>query len=76
MPPEEIRKWLRRIPFRPFRFYLVDGTDYDVLHPELLVLKLAAVDYFYPANNEDTILGENGITIAIRHITRLERIPL
>ena len=38
MPPEDLRKKLQTRPFRPFRIHLSDGAEYDVMHPELLLL--------------------------------------
>jgi len=34
MPLEEILALLRTRPFVPFRIHLLDGTTYDVRHPE------------------------------------------
>ena len=34
IPPEMIRKELRKRPFRPFRLHLSDGTEYLVNHPD------------------------------------------
>ncbi len=37
MPLEEILTLLRARPFVPFRVHLLDGTTYEVHHPELLM---------------------------------------
>jgi hypothetical protein len=38
MRQEDVREFLRRQPFRPFRMTLTDGRSYDVMHPELALL--------------------------------------
>ena len=38
MRPEDVREFLRRQPFRPFRLTLTDGRTYDVMHPELAMV--------------------------------------
>ncbi|MGZ6074518.1 MAG: hypothetical protein ACXWOA_11715, partial [Isosphaeraceae bacterium] len=38
MRPEDVREFLRRRPFQPFRLTLTDGRPYDVMHPELAMV--------------------------------------
>ena len=35
---EDVREFLRRRPFQPFRLTLTDGRTYDVMHPELAIV--------------------------------------
>lgn len=75
MPSQEIRRWLRRQPFQPFRIYILEQTVYEVHHPELVVLQLATLDYFLPSQQEPIPIAGQQITIALRHITKLEELP-
>ena len=38
MRPETFQALLRARPFVPFRLYLTDGAQYDVRHPELMMV--------------------------------------
>ena len=49
MRPDDIRQFLRRRPFEPFRICLVDGTTYDVRHPDLVALGRSALEIGFPA---------------------------
>ena len=44
MRPEDIREFLRRQPFRPFRLTLTDGRTYDVMHPELAMVGRSSME--------------------------------
>ena len=57
MRPEDIREFVRRQPFEPFRITLTDGRTFDVVHPCLVMvgrwtvtvglLRPGDVDIFY-----------------------------
>jgi hypothetical protein len=34
--PQEVLRYVRRIPFRPFRIHMVSGRTFDVRHPEMV----------------------------------------
>ena len=36
MTPQEILRYVRGQPFRPFRIHLVSGRTFDVRHPEMV----------------------------------------
>jgi hypothetical protein len=36
MTPQEILRYVRAQPFRPFRIHLVSGRSFDVRHPEMV----------------------------------------
>ena len=36
MSPDEIVRYLKTIPFRPFRLHLASGRTFDVRHPEMV----------------------------------------
>jgi hypothetical protein len=72
MPPTAIRLWLRQQPFRPFRFYVLEMTAFDVLHPEMMVIGLASLDIELPVANLASGQTHYRSTVALIHITRLE----
>ncbi|MBL8866909.1 MAG: hypothetical protein KF873_01600 [Gemmataceae bacterium] len=43
MAPNEIVSEIRQIPFEPFRMHVVDGTSYDVVHPDQCIVLLTSV---------------------------------
>ena len=49
MTPTDLRTRLRTRPFVPFRVVTTDGTNYEVRHPDLVVLSLGAAFIGYPA---------------------------
>lgn len=36
MPPQEILKYVKAEPFRPFRLHMVSGRTFDIRHPEMV----------------------------------------
>lgn len=43
MAPNEIVAEIRKIPFEPFKLYVVDGPSYDIVHPDQCMVLLTAV---------------------------------
>jgi hypothetical protein len=73
MPPEDLRKKLQTRPFRPFRIHLSDGAEYDVMHPELLLLGRRSL-VLGLASRPEEVLYERTIDIELIHIVRMESI--
>lgn len=70
MRAEEINNHVRRQPFEPFRVFVSDGSNYDIHHPELILV-----------GRHDVVItievGENDIPERFAycdpvHITRIE----
>ena len=38
MSPQEILRYVRASPFRPFRIHLASGWTFDIRHPEMIRL--------------------------------------
>jgi hypothetical protein len=38
MRPEEVKNWLKREPFVPFRMVLSNGRTFEVQHPEMIMV--------------------------------------
>jgi hypothetical protein len=54
---QTIRDAARSQPFRPFRLRLIDGTEYDVAHPDLVSVppaKRAREVLFYISSGDET----------------------
>jgi hypothetical protein len=85
MDPQEIRQALRRQPFVPFRLHLLDGTRFDIKHPDglLLLRRVAhvAASSESPgapqgtADADDETLPERAVVITLLHISRMEELP-
>lgn len=73
MPTEDLQKKLQTRPFRPFRIYLSDGTEYNVMHPELLLLGRRSLVLGLVNRPEETVY-ERTIDIDLLHIVRMEQI--
>jgi hypothetical protein len=69
---QELREWLRRVPFRPFRFYVLEMTAFEVQHPELVIIGTVSLDLYLPSPNLPAGQTHHRTTISLIHITRLE----
>ena len=74
MRPDDIRELLLRHPFEPFRICLVDGTTYDVRHPDLIAVGRSVLEVGYPAARLAVPLWDREVLVALLHITRVEPI--
>ena len=74
MPPEDMKKRLRKQPFEPFRIYLSDGAFYDVRHPELVMLGHRSLVLGLTSTPEDTFY-ERTLDVDLLHIVRMEKVP-
>ncbi len=74
MPPEEIRTYVRAIPFVPFRLHLSDGRVFEVRHPDnLLLTTRAAVVGVYSGAGEGAF-PERTEVLALIHVVSIEAI--
>ncbi len=39
----EILKFVREVPFQPFRIFMSDGSSYEVPHPEMIMVNQTRV---------------------------------
>lgn len=69
---QEIRRFERADPFRPFRICLSDGTEHVVANPNRLFLAANMVILNIMKEGED--LPEDSICFDPLHITRIETI--
>ena len=72
MPLDELLRHLKQRPFEPFRIHMLDGTTYDIHHPELVMASVASAIIGIPADTGDYPTYARAVTIALFHVTRLE----
>ena len=73
MPPADLLRLLRAQPFVPFRMHLLDGTVYQINHPELVMVGIASAIVAFPDEQRPELYSSWEI-VDLRHIVRLERI--
>lgn len=73
MSPTDLLEDLRKKPFEPLRLYVLDGTTYDIRHPEQCMVGLFSTVVGVAAN-PDTLLFERMIRIDNTHIHKVEPI--
>lgn len=71
MTYDDVRSFLGRKPYHPLVLYLVDGSGFEVRHPELAVLYPSRLELFILEQAERTI-GERFVVIDLASISRLE----
>jgi len=73
MPAADLLRMIRAQPFIPFRLHLVEGTIYEVRHPELVLIGMTSAVIAFP-DIEHPGLYQSWEIVDLRHIVRLERI--
>jgi len=72
MRPEDVREFLRRRPFQPFRLTLTDGRTYDVLHPELAIVGRSFVGVGLARPGDPENIAERIVSVSLLHIMQIE----
>ncbi len=72
MRPEDIRNFLNKRPFQPFRITLTDGRSYEVRHPELVMVGRSAIVIGLPAPEESEPVFDRLVTVSLIHIMQIE----
>ena len=72
MRPEDIREFLQRRPFQPFRLTLTDGRTYEVRHPELAMVGRSTVIVGLPAPGEVEPVFDRAVTVSLLHIMQMQ----
>jgi hypothetical protein len=74
MRQNDVTKYTRRQPFRPFQIWLTDATTYVIRHPEEVSVGLSAVDMeFLPKPGEEP---EEPTTVSLVHIIRIRNLKV
>ena len=74
MRTEDLREFLRRQPFQPFRLTLTDGRTYEVRHPELAMVGRSTVAIGVPAAGESEPIYDRLVTVSLLHVMQAEPI--
>ncbi len=72
MGPEDMREFLQKKPFQPFRLTLTDGRTYEVRHPEMVMVGRSAVAIGLPAPNDPRPVYDRLVTVSLLHIMQVE----
>jgi hypothetical protein len=72
MRPEDIRDFLQRKPFQPFRLTLIDGRTHEVRHPEMAMAGHSAVAIGLPASNDPSPVYDRLVTVSLLHVMQIE----
>jgi hypothetical protein len=72
MRPEDVRDFLQRKPFQPFRVTLTDGRVYEVRHPELAMVGRSTIAIGVPAPNDPAPVYDHLVTVSLLHVMQLE----
>lgn len=74
MSPSEILKLLKERPFVGLRFSISDGREYEVRHPDMVLVTARQIHISLPPIVDGVPTGEN-IYIDPLHVTSLEPLP-
>jgi hypothetical protein len=74
MRPDDIRHVLRHQPFEPFRICLLEGTFYEVRHPDLVIVGRSVLRIGFPAAQLPLSIMHREVLVSLLHISRLEPI--
>ena len=72
MRPEDLREYLRRQPFQPFRLTLTDGRTYEVHHPELAMVGRSTVAIGLPRPDDPEPVYDRLVTVSLLHVMQVE----
>jgi hypothetical protein len=74
MRPNDVLRLLRQQPFQPFRLCLVDGSSYEIRHPDQAMVERSTVAIAGAVAHLPRPLVERDVIVALLHISRLEPI--
>jgi hypothetical protein len=69
---EDLRRWQRQTPFRPFRLFLTDGQSYEVRHPEVLLVTKRYASIGLPVAGTPDDIPERVAEIDLFHVVGVE----
>jgi len=72
MRPDDLRRLLQQRPFRPFRFFVLETTVFEVHPPEVIMVGQSTLVLDLVDASAPLPLARRTVTIALLHITRLE----
>ena len=72
MRPSDIRVFLQRQPFQPFRITLTDGRAYEVRHPEMAMVGRSSLVIGLPAPGDAEPVYDRFVTVSLLHVMQME----
>jgi hypothetical protein len=72
MRPGDIRVFLQRQPFQPFRITLTDGRTYEVRHPELVMVGRSSLVIGFPAPGDVEPVYDRFVTVSLLNVMQME----
>jgi hypothetical protein len=72
---EQLSRWLRRQPFKPFRLWVLEQTSYEIQHPDQVLLLTHSVELIVPLPVSPGKVVQQTVEIALLHISHLETLP-
>lgn len=75
MRPEDLHRFLRRRPFRPFRITLTDGRSYEIHHPELMMVGRSSAEVGIPSPRHREPTFERIVSVSLLHVMEVELLP-
>jgi len=73
MRPNELINLIRRQPFQPLRIHVSDGTTYDILHPDQIIVLRGRLDIGVGADPETGAM-ERTEFVSLLHVVRVEEL--
>lgn len=72
MRPDVLRAMIRRRPFEPIRVCLVDGSTYEIRHPDSIAIGHSTVTIAGTVAHLPKPVGDRDVIVSLLHISRLE----
>ncbi|MGL4464630.1 MAG: hypothetical protein ACRC1K_20960 [Planctomycetia bacterium] len=72
MSQTDVLAFLQKRPFQPFRIHVSDGTEFEIRHPEMMMVGRTSAMVFYPPSGLNLPAYDRYESVALVHITRLE----
>lgn len=73
MNAEDIRVWLHRQPFRPFRIHLGNGRQFEIQHPEFVLLLRSRIEIGL-ADDQRSLIPNCVEDCSVLHIVSIEEL--
>lgn len=71
----DLLRWLRRRPFRPFRLLVSTGLNYDVLHPELVLVGASTLTLELADPQQLSLETRQQVEISLGHVVQVSDLP-
>lgn len=72
MNPEQIASKLTARPFVPFKITLSEGTQHEIMHPELCVIENRALHIGIKNEDHAGIIVDKLIPVSLIHVVKIE----